>query len=66
MCDKLMYVKCHAEVTRKGYLEPCDKPAVTVTNWGLEDCEYQGEWPVCYLHIKRYPYRVREGVASES
>lgn len=37
---------CHEEVTRKGMLEPCDKPAVAVRD------DPEGPYPVCGHHTR--------------
>ena len=38
---------CHAAVTRRDEMEPCDKPAVTLRN---DDPESDRPYPVCRRH----------------
>lgn len=42
-----VYHECHESVTRKGELEPCDKPAVAVRLDGMG-----GAYPVCKHHAR--------------
>lgn len=37
---------CHEEVTRKGILQPCGKPAVAVRD------DPEGPYPVCARHAR--------------
>jgi hypothetical protein len=42
---------CHAEVTRKGELEPCGRTPVAIRN--LDNEGYTGWWPVCAYHTRK-------------
>lgn len=50
--------RCNAAVQDgKGYLAPCGKIAIAVTNWAHQGRGYSGSWPVCALHAEQYPYQ---------
>ena len=43
-------VECHEGVTRRGELQPCDRPAVALRNWVEGDTYY----PVCPTHTRGF------------
>ena len=55
-------VECHEEVTRRGELQPCDRPAVALRNWVEGDTYY----PVCPTHARGFciPLVAPEDVAA--
>ena len=42
--------ECHEEVSRKGELQPCGKPAVALRDWAEGDTYY----PVCATHARGF------------